>query len=155
MAAMGWIANMNSVVGPRYDPSAADNAHESGESLPTWKIVSWAAIAAALVSVVGWALDWILVVEREPRFLTLEFSDALGGLIAGILVFRLLQYERERRQRLRQKIAVIADMNHHVRNALQVITFHAASSADQEQMEAIKGSMERIQWALKEVLPKL
>ena len=133
----------------------AEKTGSNDVTLPLWKIASWAVLAASLVFVVSVALDWFLVVEREPRFMTLELSDALGGLIAGILVFRLLQYERDRRARLRQKVAVIADMNHHVRNALQIITFQAATNADKEQMQVIRESMDRIQWALKEVLPKL
>ena len=114
-----------------------------------------AVVAALAVFVIGTGLDFLLLHEHDTKLVVIEASDALGGLVAGALSFRLLQYERERRRRLRQKIAVIADMNHHVRNALQVISFHAYSSADKEQLEAVKESMERIQWALKEVLPKL
>jgi hypothetical protein len=124
-------------------------------SLSNWHILLMAAIAGLAVFVIGVGLDVALLREHEPQRVTVEISDALGGLVAGALAFRLLLYERERRARLRQRIAVIADMNHHVRNALQVISFHAYTSADKEQVEAVKESMERIQWALKEVLPKL
>jgi hypothetical protein len=44
-------------------------------------------------------------------------------------------------------------MNHHVRNSLQVISF-AASVPQQEALEAeIRDAVERIEWALREVLP--
>jgi two-component sensor histidine kinase len=56
---------------------------------------------------------------------------------------------------LRQRLEVIAEMNHHVRNALQVISLSTYSSADQKQLAAIKESVNRIQWALREVLPKM
>jgi len=56
---------------------------------------------------------------------------------------------------LRQRVEVIANMNHHVRNALQVIEFNSYSTADQQKLEAIKSSVNRIQWALRELLPKL
>lgn len=109
-----------------------------------------------MVFLIGTTLDYFLIRDaHDSRVTVLEVSDALGGLIAGALIFRLLQYERERRERLRQKLAIIADMNHHVRNALQVISFHAYSNADKKEIEAIRESMERIQWALKEILPKL
>jgi len=114
-----------------------------------------AVATAIIVCLIGVGLDMLILHEHETRRVAIEVSDTLGGLVAGVLSFRLLQYERERRARLRQKIAIIADMNHHVRNALQVISFHAYSSADKEQIEAVRESMERIQWALKEVLPKL
>ncbi len=143
--------------------STAINSHPVGpepaeepHSLSNLKIFLMSVIAAMALFVIGTALDYVLLHdEHDSRNTIIETSDALGGVVAGVLIFRLLQYERERRKRLRQKIAVIADMNHHVRNALQVISFHAYSTADKEQLEAVKESMERIQWALKEILPKL
>ena len=125
------------------------------DSLSNWRILLMAAIAALAVFAIGMGLDIALLREHETQRTTIEISDALGGIVAGALAFRLLLYERERRARLRQRIAVIADMNHHVRNALQVISLHAYTNSDKEQVEAVKESMERIQWALKEVLPKL
>ena len=46
-------------------------------------------------------------------------------------------------------------MNHHVRNALQVISLSTFSTADQAQIDTIKPSVNRIQWALREILPKM
>ena len=125
------------------------------DSLSNWRIFLMAIVGALVVFLIGTGLDYVLLHEHDSRLLVVEVSDALGGVVAGALMFRLLQYERERRARLRQKIAVIADMNHHVRNALQVISLHAYSNTDQEQLTAVRESMERIQWALREVLPKL
>ncbi len=141
---------MSSSVEHPGDPSSSH-----AEPLSNTRIFLMALIAALSVFLIGTALDMLLIHEHDTRFVVVEASDALGGVVAGALSFRLLQYERERRARLRQRIEVIADMNHHVRNALQVISFHAYSSADKEQLEAVKESMERIQWALKEILPKL
>ncbi len=112
-------------------------------------------VAALTVFLIGAGLDWLLLREHETKSVTVEISDALGGLIAGVLVFRLLQYERERRRQLRQRLEVIADMNHHIRNALQVISGTAYSAADQQQLEAVRQSVNRIQWTLREILPKL
>jgi signal transduction histidine kinase len=123
--------------------------------LPGWKMLVLSLVAAAAVFIIGSTLDWILLHEHEPKTVTVEISDALGGMVAGSLVFRLLQYERERRRRLRQRLEVIADMNHHIRNALQVISGTAYSAADQQQLEAVRQSVNRIQWTLREILPKL
>ena len=112
-------------------------------------------VAAVLVFMVGAGLDWFVLHENESRNIAISVSDTLAAVIAGILVFRLLQYERDRREQLRQRLETIAEMNHHVRNALQVISLSAYSYADQQQLEAVRESVNRIQWALKEVLPKL
>ncbi len=125
------------------------------ESLTNVRIFLMSLVVAFAVFVIGTGLDLLLIHEHDTRLVIVEASDGLGGLVAGALSFRLLQYERERRARLRQRIEVIADMNHHVRNALQVISLTAYSTADKEQLEAVQVSMERIQWALKEILPKL
>jgi len=130
-------------------------APERPDSLSNLRIFLMSMVAALTVFAIGTGLDLLLIHEHDTRLVIVEASDALGGLVAGGLSFRLLQYERERRARLRQRVAVIADMNHHVRNALQVISLTAYSSGDKEQLEAIKDSMERIQWALREVLHKL
>jgi two-component sensor histidine kinase len=135
------------------DPAVSAPARP--DSLSNLRIFLMSLVAALTVFAIGTGLDLLLIHEHDTRLMIVEASDALGGLVAGGLSFRLLQYERERRVRLRQRIAVIADMNHHVRNALQVISFTAYTTADKEQLEVVKESMERIQWALKEVLPKL
>jgi signal transduction histidine kinase len=119
------------------------------------KIILLALAAAVIVFLISAGLDWLLVYAHESRSAIIEASDAMGGIIAGALVFRLLQYERERRRIIRNRLETIADMNHHIRNALQVISGTAYSTADQQQLTAIRESVSRIQWALREILPKL
>jgi signal transduction histidine kinase len=140
-------------------PAAAENSLPAEELRPypfsNWKVALLAALAALMVFLIGAGLDWVILHENESRRIAISVSDALAALIAGALVFRLLQYERDRRRHLRQRLEVIAEMNHHVRNALQVISLSTYSSADQQHLAAIKESVNRIQWALKEILPKM
>jgi hypothetical protein len=81
---------------------------------------------------------------------TAMVSDALLGVAVGLVV---LFYERRQQRNIIRKLEVIRLMNHHVRNSLQVISF-AASVPQQEALEAdIRNAMDRIEWALREVLP--
>jgi len=50
----------------------------------------------------------------------------------------------------------IAELNHHIRNALQVIKFLGGqrSGLDAVQLQLINDSADRIEWALREVLPR-
>ncbi|MGH9524977.1 MAG: hypothetical protein ACRD3E_20820 [Terriglobales bacterium] len=146
---------MSSVTKPTPYPAANTDSSSQMRPMREWRIVLYAVIAGLIMFVIGVGMDSLVVREGETRLIAFAFSDGLAAAIAGVLVYRLLKYEQERRERLRHKLAVISDMNHHVRNALQVISFHAYSNADREQLEAVKESMERIQWALKEILPKL
>lgn len=77
-------------------------------------------------------------------------SDALLGIAVGLVV---LFYEQRQQRNIIRKLEVIRLMNHHVRNSLQVISF-AASVPQQEALESeIRNAVERIEWALREVLP--
>jgi hypothetical protein len=114
-----------------------------------------AVLAAVLVFLVGAGLDWFVLHENESRTVAISLSDTLAAVIAGALVYRLLRYERERRAHLRQRLETIAEMNHHVRNALQVISLSNYSADSEQQLERIREGVNRIQWALKEVLPKM
>jgi hypothetical protein len=81
---------------------------------------------------------------------TAMIFDALLGIAVGLVV---LFYERRQQRNIIRKLEVIRLMNHHVRNSLQVISF-AASVPRQEALEAeIQSAVERIEWALREVLP--
>lgn len=82
-------------------------------------------------------------------------DNVLLGLVAAALAF-LLQKQQERELlRQRQSAMVIEQMNHHIRNALQVIV--ARASLDQStrpELEQIDEAVARIDWALREILPQ-
>jgi hypothetical protein len=44
-------------------------------------------------------------------------------------------------------------MNHHVRNALQTIVISAYARGHAQQVDEIRTSVSRIEWALREILP--
>jgi hypothetical protein len=77
-------------------------------------------------------------------------DDVCGALIAACLVYR---YEHIRSKHLREKLKTIEMMNHHVRNALQVIVDSVYVHGHGQQVEEIADSVKRINWALREILP--
>ena len=127
-----------------------------GPATPTrkrlWVLTGFFMAAVFVVTVI---IDRFLRDYNVTWRYTLEFSDFLGAVFAGALFHRILQYERERRSWLRQRIEVIAEINHYVRNGLQAITLSTHSTGDKIQIEAVREGMNRIQYALKEILPKL
>ena len=114
-----------------------------------------AIIFALLVFVVSSAADLLMLREHETARITIELSDGVSSLTIGMLSFQLLRMHQERRAKLRRRVEVIADMNHHVRNALQVISLSTHGKENEEEIAAIRESMNRIQWALRELLPKI
>ena len=105
-----------------------------------------------LVWIVGFGFDRLLAKDGVTRNDILLASNALTGIVAGFLFFSLTNNERQRRKLVRERLHTIAEMNHHIRNSLQVITYATAADTDQS-VELIRDSVERIEWALREVLP--
>ena len=106
-----------------------------------------------LVWVVGFSFDRLLARDGVTRTDILLTSNFLTGLVAGLLFFSLNNNERLRRKLVRERLRTIAEMNHHIRNALQVITYATASKPQSGSVELIRSSVERIEWALREALP--
>lgn len=77
-------------------------------------------------------------------------DDLLIGILAGAVVFA---YELHRHKAMLRQMRVIAEMNHHVRNALQPILYSPYVIEQAEQIKIIQESTQRIQWALREILP--
>lgn len=91
-----------------------------------------------------------LTLERyDIRGMAAYADDVIMGVMAGLLVFA---YEQHRYRVMVERLKVISGMNHHVRNALQAITF-SPYAEHAKQLELIENASHRIQWALDEVLP--
>ena len=118
--------------------------------------LSLSILVVALVSSLGFGLDLLLVKEGLPRRDMMIFSNTLTGLIAGWLFYSFAQHERSRHELMRERMRTVAELNHHIRNALQVIKFWGGTQShiDSVQLQLINDSVDRIEWALTEVLPK-
>jgi signal transduction histidine kinase len=106
-----------------------------------------------IVGAAGLLFDRLLIREGASRLDLMIASNALTGCVAGILLLQIVRRERERRAVIRERLQIVSEMNHHIRNALQVISFFVSREKDQETVEMVRSSVDRIQWALKEVLP--
>ena len=81
----------------------------------------------------------------------LAFVDnILTGIAAGLVV---LLYERWRQREVEKKLRTIRLMNHHVRNALQIISAASDHLDGTVPPSTVQGAVRRIEWALREVLP--
>jgi len=108
-----------------------------------------AAAAGAAIALV----DYLLGLWMAARGLHTELSrieELLLAIFTGALVLVIeLSYERER-QRMNEKLRTIQLMNHHVRNALQSIIDSAYVHGN---LDEVHTSVDRIAWALQEILP--
>lgn len=118
------------------------------------RAVLLAFLAALAIFIVSVGADIMLLRDHQPARFTIEISDAISSLVIGLLSYRLFRLQQQRREYVRHKVEVIADMNHHVRNALQVISLTTHGN-DKDEIGVIRESVNRIQWALRELLPKI
>src|ERR1022692_3330124 len=101
------------------------------------------------VFLLGSALAAWLTRHNVHGFLALVDNFA-AGIAAGLLV---LLYERWRQREVEKKLQTIRLMNHHVRNALQIISAFSCGVNGTEEPTKVRAAVRRIEWALREVLP--
>jgi hypothetical protein len=114
-------------------------------------------LVVVIVSLIGFVLDRLLIKEGLPRLDMMIFSNSLTGLFAGGLFWQMSREAKAHRDLVAERMKTIAELNHHIRNALQVIKFLGGQSRtglDEVQLQLINDSVNRIEWALREVLPR-
>ena len=87
-----------------------------------------------------------------PGAIGLVKWNVAAGIVSILLVWRLLRWSRERNELLRERDRIAMQLNHEVRNAIQVISlndFHECG----ERTTDIKLSVTRIERALDEFVP--
>lgn len=109
---------------------------------------------AGFVSAVGVGFDRLLIQEGVSRVGVLVLSNILTGLVAGALFLQTKVRAQEQQKLLEQRLLKVAEMNHHIRNALQVMVFYRHQISDPEAGNLLQKSIERIEWTLEEVLPR-
>jgi two-component sensor histidine kinase len=127
------------------------------ESLWSRRSGLFSLLVAVIVSLIGIVLDRLLLQEGLPRLDMLIFSNGLTGLFAGGLFWQMAREAKASRDLMAERMKTIAELNHHIRNALQVIKFlggQKRTGLDAVQLQLINDSADRIEWALRELLPR-
>jgi hypothetical protein len=127
------------------------------ESLWSRRSVLLSLLVVVIVSLIGIILDSLLVKEGLPRPDMMIFSNGLTGLFAGGLFWQMAREAKAHRDLVAERMKTIAELNHHIRNSLQVIKFlggQQRTGLDAVQLQLINESVDRIEWALREVLPR-
>jgi hypothetical protein len=104
--------------------------------------------------VFGAAATWGWIASREgwsllPMALV---SNVIAGMLAGFFIFMVLRNIRERRLVILRRLTAIREMNHEIRNALELIQLSAYSTRHQQAIATITDAVDRIQWTLREIL---
>ncbi|MGO9405213.1 MAG: hypothetical protein ACLPVW_17250 [Terriglobales bacterium] len=81
-------------------------------------------------------------------------AEGLSALVVSCLVAKLASVNLQRHRLTLARMQVIAEMNHHIRNALAPISLSADAIENQQLIRAISEGVDRIDWALREILPR-
>ena len=104
-----------------------------------------AGLTFLLFLVLGYFSDLILIRHRA----WLVADDLILAFAAGSVVFL---YESERSRILSERLRVVRDMNSFVRNELQIL-YSCLGDVEKTRVSTIERCVERIDWALRELLP--
>ena len=116
-----------------------------------WPIAGAVGLVMFVASV---GFDLVLLKHQETPA-AIMISNGLVALLAALLVYTLLAYGREQRRRIMERMEALDEVNHHIRNALQALVFTEGALKGTKEGAIVSESIQRIQWALLEVLPKV
>ncbi len=117
-----------------------------------WQVYLMAAGVGVFVYAVSMTIDFALYHSGAPPVPMFSISDGLAALIAALFALKVVQHSAERRRAVIERLEMIAEMNHHIRNALEVIQLSAHTTRDEAAIAMVNEAVERVEWALKEIL---
>jgi signal transduction histidine kinase len=93
-----------------------------------------------------------LLVPDIGRYGERLLAEGASAFVVALLAAKLMHAENQRREAALLRMQVISEMNHHIRNALAVVTLTTDSLQNEQSIRVISESVDRIEWALREIL---
>ena len=123
----------------------------------TWTVGLRSGLVAVAVGVVSFTVTELmhyLLVADLGRLRERWLAEGLSAVVVSLLTAGLMHQANQRRKAALLRIQVIAEMNHHIRNALAAISLSTDAIRNQQSIQVICQSVDRIEWALREILPR-
>ena len=112
--------------------------------------------AALLVGVVlfgvSFLVDWVLFRLKIPVISTIA-DNIVIGICGALAAYIWVRYEAECHARTHEKMILIAELNHHIRNAVTLLGQSAALEDGPEKLRMIDEAVDRIDRVLTELVP--
>jgi hypothetical protein len=126
-------------------------------SLPVWldtKCMIAAAVAGVVLFAVSYAADAILYMVKIPAALTVTDNIAIAAVGAAVvLIFVYHRHEQEVVARAKERAIIVAEMNHHIRNAMTPLVLGLSSEDVNERMRTLDQATDRVDHVLTHLLP--
>ena len=114
--------------------------------------VKFASLGVGLAAFLATEVMHYLLVPDIGRHWERLLAEAVSASLVALLTARLMHAENQRREAALLRMQVISEMNHHIRNALAVVTLTTDSLQNEQSIRVISESVDRIEWALREIL---
>jgi signal transduction histidine kinase len=163
-----WKSNRGLTSYPRVDQSRAEASTTLSKDDPrlpsnrgglrieatSWRFVLGTAVGVGLVSFLAAELMHYWLVPDLGRNHERLLAEALSAFIVSCLIAKLTYMSRQQHRLTIARMQVIAEMNHHIRNALAPISLSVDAIENQQLIQVISDGLDRIDWALREILPR-
>ncbi len=136
------------------------STHVSERPVEAWwqrlspRQVPLAGILLTLVIFAALAVFDQLRLHYPALLLPMALLDLAIAAFCGLLMMKVIRDARAHHRQMLQRLEIIGEMNHHIRNALEQIAMSAYTSHDKDLIENLHTATARIEWALREVLPQ-
>jgi hypothetical protein len=107
-------------------------------------------VAGAFIFLSGGVLDWFVTHQYAPR-VSLVLAGAAVALAVSLLVFQVLTDIRERYLAMVKQLERVVELNHHIRNALQVIAYYNVPERGDRAIQQVNAEIVRIESVLRDV----
>lgn len=122
---------------------------------PTYRLfVVGVALGVGLVSFLATELMHYLLVPDLGRHEERLLAEGLSAFVLTCLIAKLAHIARQQHRQTVARMQVIAEMNHHIRNALTPVSLSLDATDNQQLNRVISEAVDRIEWALREILPR-
>jgi len=142
----------------RSTPSGRTNGSQTDRTAAfrasSWTSILVLAFGVGLVSFLTTELMHYWLVPDLGRNRERLLAEALSALVVSCLIAKLAHMARQKQRQTLARMQVIAEMNHHIRNALAPISLSVDAIENQQLIRIISDGVDRIDWALREILPR-
>ena len=122
------------------------------ERLPAWldaKTATAAGVTALILFAVSYAADAVLYFLNIPAAATIINNVVIAILGATVvLIFLRARHDREVMERARERTIIIAEMNHHIRNAMTPLVVGVSSDDLSERLRTLDQATDRVDHVL-------
>jgi hypothetical protein len=115
--------------------------------------ILFVSIVSCIAGLLEYFVHRIIDYFVDPAALVIVLDSLTIAFVIAALTTIEIQAVQQRRRKVNDDVRIVRELNHHVRNALQIIQYASRLPEERRQVEIIDESVARIDTTLKELFP--